>query len=84
MTSVGNSDITNHRPAKLYNLLVILAVAYRVKSKREILFRRWALAVLRDYLIKGGIANAQTMVDVNGNIQSSKLNSTTIQNRKNK
>ena len=35
MTSVGNSDITNHRPAKLYNLDVILAVGYRVKTKRE-------------------------------------------------
>ena len=53
MTSVGNSDITNHRPAKLYNLDVILAVGYRVKSKRGVLFRRWATAVLRDYLIKG-------------------------------
>ena len=34
MTSVGNSDITNYRPAKLYNLDVIVAVGYRVKSKR--------------------------------------------------
>lgn len=75
MTSVGNSDITNHRPAKLYNLDVILAVGCRVKSKRGILFRRWATAVLRDYLIKGSFANAQTMTVVNGNIQSSKLNS---------
>ena len=53
MTSVGNFDITNHRPAKLYNLDVILVVGYRVKSKRGILFRRSATAVLRDYLIKG-------------------------------
>lgn len=28
-TSVGNSDITNHRPTKLYNLDVILAVGCR-------------------------------------------------------
>ena len=28
-TSVGNSDSTNHRPTKLYNLDVILAVGYR-------------------------------------------------------
>lgn len=53
MTSVGNSNITNHRPAKLYNLDAILPVGYRVKSKRGILFRRWATVVLRDYLIKG-------------------------------
>ena len=52
MTSVGNSDITNHRPAKPYNLDVIIAVGYRVKSNRGILFGRWATAVLRDYLIK--------------------------------
>ena len=53
MTSVGNSDISSLRPEKLYNLDVILAVGYRVKSKRGILFRRWARAVLRDSLIKG-------------------------------
>lgn len=41
MTSVGNSDITNHRPAKLYNLDVILAVGYHIKSKRGISFRSW-------------------------------------------
>lgn len=41
MTSVGNSDITNYRPAKLYNLDVILAVGYHIKSKRGISFRRW-------------------------------------------
>lgn len=29
-TSVGNSDITNHRAAKLYNLDVILAVGVNV------------------------------------------------------
>ena len=52
MISVGNSDIINHRPTKLYNLDVILAVGYRVKSKRGILFRRLPTAVLRDYLIK--------------------------------
>lgn len=36
MTSVGNFDITNHRPEKLYNLDVILAVGNCVKSKRGI------------------------------------------------
>ncbi len=31
MTFVGNSDITNHKPEKLYNHDVIFAVGYRVK-----------------------------------------------------
>ena len=52
-TSVGFSDITsNHRPAKLYNLDVILAVGYRVNSKRGILFRKWATSILKEYLLK--------------------------------
>ena len=67
MTSVGNSDITNHRPAKLYNLDVILAVGYRVKSKRGILFRRWATTVLRDYLIKGYSLSSDRVLVTNEN-----------------
>ena len=67
MTSVGNSDITNHRPAKLYNLDVILAVGYRIKSKRGILFRRWATAVLRDYLIKGYSLSTERAIVTNEN-----------------
>ena len=42
-TSVGISDRTNHRPSKLYNLEVILAVGYRVKSFRGVKFRQWAI-----------------------------------------
>ena len=53
-TSVGISDISgNHRPARLYNLDVILAVGYRVNSKRGIVFRRWANKILKEYLIQG-------------------------------
>ncbi len=36
-----------------YNLDVILSVGYRVKSAQGILFRRWANAVLKDYLLRG-------------------------------
>lgn len=36
-----------------YNLDVILAVGYRVRSSRGAQFRRWATTVLQDYLIKG-------------------------------
>ncbi|WP_220387325.1 virulence RhuM family protein [Agreia bicolorata] len=36
-----------------YNLDVILAVGYRVRSARGIQFRRWATTVLAEYLVKG-------------------------------
>ncbi len=36
-----------------YNLDLILAVGYRVKSKRAIEFRKWVTNVLKQYLLKG-------------------------------
>tara|TARA_R110001592_G_scaffold127495_2_gene339319 strand:+ start:1719 stop:2384 length:666 start_codon:yes stop_codon:yes gene_type:complete len=36
-----------------YNLDVIIAVGYRVRSHRGTQFRRWATERLRDYLVKG-------------------------------
>ncbi len=36
-----------------YNLDVVLSVGYRVKSSQGIVFRRWANAVLKDYLLRG-------------------------------
>ena len=57
-TSVEKIDgRVNFRPAKLYNLDVILSVGYRVKSQRGILFRRWANQVLKQYLIEGYAVN---------------------------
>ena len=53
-TSVEKFDErVNYRPSKFYNLDVILAVGYRIKSQRGIAFRRWANEILKDYLIKG-------------------------------
>lgn len=62
LTSVGNSDRTCHRPAKLYNLDVVLAVGYRVKSKNGIAFRRWANSILKSYLIKGYALNQERVI----------------------
>ena len=42
---------------KLYNLDMIISVGYRVKSKRGILFRRWANSVLKQYLLNGQVIN---------------------------
>ena len=47
MTSVGNSDITNHRPAKLYNLDVILAVGYQLMLDNGFCFENvWYLILI--------------------------------------
>lgn len=39
--------------SNLYNLDVVISVGYRVKSKRGILFRKWATNILKQYLLKG-------------------------------
>jgi hypothetical protein len=49
--SEGPRQVT--RPVKFYNLDMILAVGYRVRSHRGIQFRRWATERLREYLVKG-------------------------------
>ena len=40
-----------------YNLDMIISVGYRVNSKRGILFRKWATAILKDYMLKGYVIN---------------------------
>ncbi len=41
------------REVKLYNLNMILAIGYRVRSPRGTQFRKWATTHLQEYLIKG-------------------------------
>lgn len=48
----GNSEFQQKAPF-YYNLSVILAVGYRVRSKQGTLFRRWATERLEEYLVKG-------------------------------
>jgi hypothetical protein len=50
--SVTASDGKNYR-VKHYNLDAIIAVGYRVNSKRATAFRQWATGVLRDYALRG-------------------------------
>jgi len=49
-----------------YNLDVIISVGYRVKSLRGTQFRRWALAVLKDYLMKGFAMNDPLLKQLGG------------------
>ena len=46
---------------KLYNLDVIISVGYRIRSKRGIIFRRWANSVLKQYLIQGYAVNQKRL-----------------------
>ena len=55
------------KPILLYNLDLILAVGYRVNSKRGIEFRKWANKVLREYLIKGYVINENRVTVSNDN-----------------
>ena len=48
----GNSEFMQKAPF-YYNLDVIIAVGYRVKSPQGTLFRKWATERLKEYLIKG-------------------------------
>ena len=44
-----------------YSLDVILAVGYRVNSKRGIAFRKWANNVLKQYIMKGYAINEKRL-----------------------
>ena len=45
------------KPARLYDLDVIIAVGYRIKSKRGTDFRKWARPVIKDYMLRGYAVN---------------------------
>jgi prophage maintenance system killer protein len=44
-----------------YNLDAVIAVGYRVNSKRATQFRMWATRTLRDYILKGFIVNQERL-----------------------
>lgn len=46
---------------KHYNLDAIIAVGYRVNSKRATAFRQWATGVLRDYTLRGYVMDRKRM-----------------------
>ena len=50
---------TQTHMTEYYNLDVIISVGYRVKSKRGVEFRRWANAVLKEYILNGYAVNKQ-------------------------
>ena len=55
----GNRQVK--RTIRIYDLDAIIAVGYRVKSRRGLVFRRWANAVLKQYLVEGYALNEKRM-----------------------
>jgi len=67
MRKVGISDKSMvTKPTQLYNLDAIIAVGYRVKSHIGIQFRRWATAVLKEYVLKGFVMNDELLKQAGG------------------
>ena len=53
-SNVQKMHITHSdKPIGLYSLDIVLAVGYRVNSRRGILFRKWATNILKNYLVQG-------------------------------
>lgn len=59
----GDRNIS--RNINYYNLDVIIAVGYRINSKRGTEFRIWANRILKDYLIKGYTLNEKKLIQQN-------------------
>ena len=48
-----------------YNLDMIISVGYRVKSQRGIAFRKWATAILKEYMVQGYAVNEKRLKVLN-------------------
>ena len=66
LTVQTEGERTVKRNVNYYNLDVIISVGYRVKSLRGTQFRRWALEVLREYLVKGFSMNDDLLKKAGG------------------
>ncbi len=52
-----------------YNLDMIISVGYRVKSQRGITFRKWATAILKEYMVQGYAVNEKRLKLLNKAIE---------------
>lgn len=63
----GNRQV--ERQVEYYNLDVIISVGYRVKSQRGVEFRRWAIGVLRRYVMDGVAENKRRLQQLSQAVQ---------------
>ena len=59
----GNRSV--ERIFDYYNLDMIISVGYRVKSQRGIAFRKWATAILKEYIVQGYAVNDKRLKILN-------------------
>lgn len=57
---------TVKRTVSLYNLDLILAIGYRVRSPRGVQFRQWATQHLKEFLVKGFVMDDARLKDPRG------------------
>ena len=66
---------------RYYNLDMIIAVGYRLNSKRGTQFRKWANSILKQYLLNGYAINAERIMAYQSNILQLEANVINIENR---
>ena len=65
MKKSGNSEFAK-KPTNYYNLEMIIAVGYRVKSTQGTQFRKWATNILKEYVVKGFAMNDEMLKEQGG------------------
>ena len=65
MKKFGNSEFAK-KPTNFYNLDLIIALGFRVKSPQGTKFRQWATARLNEYIVKGFTMNDEMLKEVGG------------------
>ncbi len=73
----GNRSV--ERQIDHYNLDVIIALGYRINSKRGTQFRQWATQRLKDYLVKGHAINQKRLDQLQQTIQFISQNTEDLQ-----
>ena len=58
--------LTQTKGVVFYNLDIVISVGYRVKSHRGVHFRKWATALIKEYLIKGFAMNDELLKEAGG------------------
>jgi len=67
MRKFGKTEFST-KPTNYYNLEMIIAIGYRVKSNRGTQFRMWANDILKNYLVKGYNLNVERFKNNGGGV----------------